>query len=302
MDSSTQVPTIGILKPMYNQHSFVPDQIANMAACIALGSRFYIRDDFSTDNTYQFLQENQISGLELRRNAKNLGVRENLIKLVEDADTDIEYLAFSAGDDLINPNCLAAAQQLLAEEQPDILIAKAIRVPFEKALAVTKVPENILLKYNLRGLIKHQEIMDGDILEAEELFKFSAVMPGFLWLQGLIIKKDFVLEAGFPELGDVDDWGLFHNIALLCQKQNIKLARLNSILGVCGAVEDSLGSQIDIQFRRQIDAIAHYWDEQFKRDALINVVIKKLSTYRETHVTYDHIMEVLKNTFNTGRS
>lgn len=284
---------------MYNQQSFVPDQIANIVDCITTGITFHIRDDFSTDKTYQILQEEHIPGLELRRNAKNLGVRENLIRLV--ADSDADYLAFSSGDDFISPTVLAAAQQLLSEAQPDILISKAIRVPFEKALAITQVPENTLLKYNLGGLIKHQEVMDGDIMDAKELFRFGAVMPGFFWLQGMIIKKHIILEAGFPKFGEVDDWGLFHNIALLCQKKSIRLARLNNILGVIGAVENSLGSQIDLQFKRQIDAIAHYWDDQFKKDALINVLAKKMITYKETDVTYDHLIKLLKNIFSAGK-
>lgn len=287
--------TVGVIKATFNQAEYAADTLLNIKECLNGMTHFFIRDDCSSDQTYELLAEGRDAFVHVNRNLENLGVRKNSKRLLDDCETD--YVAFSGGDDFICPATLGTVMNMIDQTAPDIIFMKVLRIPVEKALLASRLPDGSFDKTNKNPLIKNGLIFSENWRSMTDLLDASAVVPGLVWLQGTVIKKTVVDEAGYLEGSEVDDWGLMHNIALLNKNKPLNCVLLDAVFGVVGDAPASLGRQINQQFSRQINAIHSYWHPSYKKAALLNVIAKKINTYRESESSYDEVIRNLKKIF-----
>lgn len=287
--------TVGVIKATFNQAEYAEDTLINIKECLNGMTHFYIRDDCSSDHTYEILAEGRSPFVHVNKNLENLGARENSKRLLDDCETD--YVAFTGGDDFICPATLGTVMNMINQTAPDIIFMKVLRIPVEKALLASRLPDGSFDKNNKNPLIKNGLIFSENWPSMTDLLDASAVVPGLVWLQGTVIKRTIVDEAGYIEGGEIDDWGLLHNISLLNKKAPLDCVLLDTVFGVVGDAPASLGSQINQQFSRQINAVHSYWHPSYKKAALLNVIAKKISTYRDAEISYDEIAQNLKAIF-----
>ena len=287
--------TVGVIKATYNQAIYASDVLKNIEECLNGFIYFYIRDDCSTDNTYETLAAGEGRFVKVARNSSNVGVRENSKRLLRDCQAD--YVAFSGGDDFVSPAAVRDLMTLINDEAPDMVLMKVLRVPVEKALAASRLPDGSFDKSHNNPLVKNGGVFSKRWSNINELLDASAVMPGYVWLQGAVIKKEIAAEAGYLKSGSVDDWGLLHNIAVLNKARPLNCVLLDRVFGVVGDTPNSLGSQINKQFSRQIQAVHTLWDPSYQKVALLNVVEKKISAFRGTDMSYRDMVETFKATF-----
>ena len=101
---------------------------------------------------------------------------------------------------------------------------------------------------------------------------------------------------GMPQQADhgVDDWGLFHNIALEAQIQNVSVLFLNKVISFITFDQSSRGQDHLNQIERQVIAVDKYWDDVFKKDAMINVITKKILANKDSNKTYKDLKATIQ--------
>jgi len=97
-----------ILMATYNGEKYIDAQLESIAKQNQKPNYILIRDDGSTDKTYEkiakFTQQNADIKIDLVKNKTNLGWRENFQKLMRDASNyDVDYVFFSDQDDFWHP-------------------------------------------------------------------------------------------------------------------------------------------------------------------------------------------------------
>lgn len=281
--------SIGISKPTYNQEALMKDVIENMIECSSGDVRFYVRDDCSTDGTYSILKENESRNIAVAVNEKNIGARENTVRILNQITDD--YVGFSAGDDFLCPDTLIDADRILSEHSPDMIFFKIIRVPSDRALSVSRLPDGTFDKTIKNPLIRNAEIGARKWSGACELLEACAVYPGLVWMQGAIIRRSLAAEAGFLQTGTVDDWGLLHNLALISRSRPLSFIIRDKVLAVTSVSPESLGNDPVRQLRSQIEAIDCYWAKDLKKTALLNVIKKKIRYYEQSELDYEQVVE-----------
>lgn len=100
---------ISVLIPMYNRKNYIEDCIKSVLNQSFKNFEILVRDDFSTDGVYEFVQkifsqEIKSGKIKFFRNDKNLGESFNVKKLCEDANG--KYITILHNDDLYMPNAL----------------------------------------------------------------------------------------------------------------------------------------------------------------------------------------------------
>ena len=281
--------SIGISKPTYNQEVLIEDVIENMIECSSDDVRFYVRDDCSTDGTYSKLKQSESKNIAVAVNEKNIGARENTVRILKQITED--YVGFSAGDDFLCPDALIDAGRILREHSPDIIFFKIIRVPSDRALSVSRLPDGAFNKTINNPLIRNAEIGARKWSGACELLEACAVYPGLVWMQGAIIRRSLATEAGFLQTGTVDDWGLLHNLAMISRSRHLSFIIRDKVLAVTCVSPDSLGNDPVRQLRSQIEAIDRYWANDLKKTALLNVMKKKIRYYEQSELDYRHVVD-----------
>lgn len=290
--SEIPMKTISVLKATFNQEDIISEAIENIRACSHPGVNFSIRDDCSTDNTAKILNSSELPNIDLVINNSNMGAAENAKLLLAESESD--YIAFSAGDDFINPASLFLAHEIINLREVDFIFFKAAKAPIEKALLLTGAVDYLEDQTSKNPIMKNVELFERDWISLKEILEKSAEIPGFIWLQGLVMRRSVALDAGYTPSSTVDDWGLLHNLALLAGKREMKYLFVDRILGVMGVQEGSLGSRTDAQLSSQLDAVHHHWHPRFKKTALLNILQKKINRYREKDYDYDGIRASLK--------
>jgi len=120
-------------------------------------------------------------------------------------------------------------------------------------------------------------------------------------MQATIFRASLVKKVGFSEFDGVDDWGLFHNIALEAQIQELSVKFLDIKISFVSYDQNSRGQDHLKQITRQVIAVDRYWDNIFKKDAMMNVIIKKILVNKESNKTYEDlkitIQQITKNLY-----
>lgn len=100
-----------VVIPVFNQRAFVSRAVASSLQQPA-GTRVVVVDNCSDDGTWEALQGFAGQGVELHRNAANLGLFGNFNRCLELVRTP--YFRLLSGDDLLPPGCLDAELACMA--------------------------------------------------------------------------------------------------------------------------------------------------------------------------------------------
>ena len=106
------MPTIAILLCTYNGASFLPAQLASLAAQSFTNWRLFVSDDGSTDETLAVVAEHKEqlgTGLVDIRNGPRQGFVKNFLSLACDPALSFDYYAYCDQDDVWEPGKLARA-------------------------------------------------------------------------------------------------------------------------------------------------------------------------------------------------
>jgi len=123
-------------------------------------------------------------------------------------------------------------------------------------------------------------------------------MPGALWLQGVILRTSLLKEIPKMESRGVDDWGVFHNLAVYAQERPLRTKFSKQIISLLAVIPNSRGSQVENQLTRQLTAVANDWHPSFRKTALINVLEKKLKQFQNSNLDAGEVISVLKKSFS----
>lgn len=109
------VPTITVLLPVFNGERYLRAQVESILGQSVRGLRVVALDDASGDGSLALLRElaARDSRLEVRASDRNLGLIENLARLMSQVDTD--YFALSDQDDVWDENKLVRSISHLRE-------------------------------------------------------------------------------------------------------------------------------------------------------------------------------------------
>lgn len=112
------LPTITVVIFTYNYSRFLPDVLASVFAQTLKPTRIVVSDDCSPKDTLEDVQAAcaGFEGVEIIRNPENLGNIEHYRARLSEVTTDA-YLLMSADDYLIDPEFLADAARLMADDE-----------------------------------------------------------------------------------------------------------------------------------------------------------------------------------------
>ena len=289
------MPSIAICTITYNQRDCVDQLIANITACRGNERRFHIRDDRSTDDTFELYSSFACADIEVVQNPKNLGSRLSSISVLEDCRD--EYFFCKGGDDLIYGPALDKAEEIIEAEKPDLILSKAAYVAFEIALELSQ--QSDLCQKIKKECVKNSIIFEKNWDNPQSLLDAAASLPGLVWTQGLIARTSVLRRSGYLPGGEVDDWGLLHNLAVLARQEELKIVYLDDILSIIGFVSGSQGADPMRQLYRQLHAIEHYWHDDLKKAAFCNSILKKISGFMQSDISYrvtrDALFTALQN-------
>jgi len=294
--SAKRKETISIATITYNQNQYVDGIIRNGMDLAPDFIRHYIQDDCSTDGTWDRLMSLETSGrLIVSRTPKNLGPRANLASLLDRIEGD--YVIFTGGDDLI----VADEINRLAIEldgslnKPDIVVFRCLKTHPADLCEASR--SRYRRDFSSQLGLKNDDFVNHAWKDSFDALEASATNPGLLWIQGMVIKTSLARQAGFLPDGAVDDWGLQHNIAVIAMTQKIHVSMRREILCVLSETENSYGSDVTAQLKRQIKAVNDYWHPMLRKVAMLNVLKKKLNQLRESKHSYDEIYNAFQETF-----
>ena len=117
-------PKISVLIPMYNRKHYIEDCINSVLAQTFQDFEIIIRDNCSTDGSFEFVAENfskQISSGKIRliRNKKNIGLNGSSNQLMLDAQG--KYIKYLHSDDLLVVNALQHLYEVAEEGNADVV-------------------------------------------------------------------------------------------------------------------------------------------------------------------------------------
>jgi glycosyltransferase involved in cell wall biosynthesis len=279
---------------VYNQSKIISELINNIKNVASENIQVIISDDCSDDNTYEILRQSNFSEhVVLKRNKLNLGPTKNLQSTIDFIRG--QYVIFLGGDDFINPLEIKRLIPYLKKNYYSMLVCLGVRTSREKIVDFLKSKnENALANINTN-------IFNQEFNGISEFFYYIATMPAAIWMQATIFRASLVKKVGFSEFDGVDDWGLFHNIALEAQIQELSVKFLDIKISFVSYDQNSRGQDHLKQITRQVIAVDRYWDNIFKKDAMMNVIIKKILVNKESNKTYEDlkitIQQITKNLY-----
>ena len=111
--------TIQILLSTYNGEKYIREQLDSILNQDGVDLSILVRDDGSTDNTLQILEEykNQYSNIEIIK-GENAGYESSFMQLVEKSG-DFDYYAFADQDDIWKPEKLQIAVASIEKKEID---------------------------------------------------------------------------------------------------------------------------------------------------------------------------------------
>ncbi|SCH64278.1 Spore coat polysaccharide biosynthesis protein spsA [uncultured Clostridium sp.] len=116
--NSTELPRVAVLMSTYNGEIFIREQIESILAQEGVAVSLYVRDDGSSDQTFEILKEYEDAGnLKILPAKKNVGPGRSFMTLIFAVSkrTDFDYMAFADQDDIWLPRKLYAAVDKLKD-------------------------------------------------------------------------------------------------------------------------------------------------------------------------------------------
>ena len=291
-----ETPILQVLIITYKQEYLCMRIIANIKSYVSKNIEVLIQDDCSPDRTHEILAKyfNDHPHVKIYRNEKNLGAPRNSASLISKATS--EYVINLGGDDFIVSQELEKAMLLLDVEPVDIGI-------FNCAHTDLAVIDHLILgkpktTENLNILLRNNQFTQETGFSEERFYEQIATMPGELWGQGVIYRTSLLQKIQLLESGDVDDWGVFHNLAVHAQTNPLRTKAFKPVVSLLAIFKNSRGSDMEAQLTRQLCAVVNDWHVSYRKTALINVLEKKLKQFRNSSLGADEVISALKNSFS----
>lgn len=280
----------------YNQENLCHRIITNVESYVSSSINVLIQDDCSQDGTYGELSKYFDSHpyVKVFKNTSNLGAIKNYASLTSKATSD--YVVCLGGDDFVVPEELLKAMALLAVSPVDVAV-------FNCAHAELGVIDQLILgaprtsdKHNIS--IRNNQFTEANNLNLDAFYNQIATMPGALWLQGVILRTTLLNQIPKMESRGVDDWGVFHNLAVYAKKHSLRTKFSKQIISLLAVIPNSRGSQAENQLTRQLTAVVNDWHPSFRKTALINVLEKKLKQFQNSNLDAGEVISILKKSFS----
>jgi glycosyltransferase involved in cell wall biosynthesis len=282
-------PLLNILVITYNQEWLCNRLIRNIESYACDDIHVLIQDDCSEDKTFIRLEKHFRGNkfVKVDQNTRNMGARESSSTLIKKAYAG--YCLGLGGDDFIIPEQIKKIVEVLNRDTPDFGVFRCVHANLTSIDAALFSSSNAEKKIN--GVIRNDNL---NSLDGKEFFRRIATMPGAFWCQGLAIKTNLLSQIKLLDGGDVDDWGLCHNIAVHSHNHALKYKVYDNVSALLAIIPQSNGSDPVVQLNRQITAVKQYWHESYKKEALVNVIQKKLEQFRQSAIDPETLLEVLK--------
>ena len=144
--------TVVILLSTYNGEKYLKSCISSIINQKGVEIKILVRDDGSTDSSYEILEELRDERINLSSSRCHYGVVNSYKKLLEESiDEEFEFLAFADQDDIWLPNKINDAIQKLNKERKDLYSSARIVLKNDKiqGLIPKKKQDNLNLISNL---------------------------------------------------------------------------------------------------------------------------------------------------------
>jgi glycosyltransferase involved in cell wall biosynthesis len=295
-DVAKKKEIISIATITYNQEHFLDGIFKSGRDLTPHIVKHYIQDDCSTDQSWEKFKNLEPSEhRRVYRTPLNLGPRANIASLLERIEG--EYVIFTGGDDLLVTDEInrLAVELDASKSRPDIFVFQCLATSSETLYETSK--SNCRIKSSSQTGHRNSAFISYPWTNSLEALTAAAINPGLLWLQGMVIKTSLAKQAGFLPDGDVDDWGLQHNIAVIAMSQNIRIAMREEIICVLSTNDNSYGSNVIEQFKRQVKAVNKFWHPALRKAAILRVVEKKLNQLRVSKHSYEEIYKTFQEIF-----
>jgi glycosyltransferase involved in cell wall biosynthesis len=285
-----------ILIITYNQEILCRRMIQNIESYVSKDIEVLIQDDSSQDRTYEILAKHFEANSHVRifRNEKNLGASRNSASLISKANS--EYVLNLGGDDFVIPEEIFKVTELLTRDNFDVGIFNCAHT--DLAIIDYLILGKPKTTSHLNVLLRNNQFTEAVQLSEVSFYEKIATMPGALWGQGVVFRTDLLQKIKLLESSNVEEWGLFHNLAVYTQKHTVRTKFFKSIISLLAVMKNSRGSNAEAQLTRQLCAVANDWDESYRKTALINVLEKKLKQFRNSNLCADDVITAFKNSFS----
>jgi glycosyltransferase involved in cell wall biosynthesis len=182
----------------YNRAHFLQQTLTSLCNQTVGGFRIVVLDNGSTDNTPEIIKNFEPSGVELCRSEQNLGATWNFNRAKALASR--KWVMVFHDDDLLHPNYIEVAMDLISEHQDTVLIGSAMT--FEEA------PENNFWRE-----------LSNEAIKCERASDFAALLyRGFPFhFASTIYRTDLLKSIPYPYeygiYGKVEDRPILFDIA-----------------------------------------------------------------------------------------
>ncbi|HTN20032.1 MAG TPA: glycosyltransferase family 2 protein [Pelobium sp.] len=185
-------PKISIVIPCYNTIDFIEETINSVFAQDYPDKEIIVRDDCSTDGTWELLLElNQKTGIAIYRNEHNLGMCENWNRLFKDANGDL-ILKLDA-DDVLAPGFFKTAISVFNQHNTVDAVALAYDILETSTLRYRETGVHQSLHEGIQEKLFSTIFFKNPFHLCFTIFKRSAITP--------LINDDNFLNT---EVGDLD--------------------------------------------------------------------------------------------------
>ncbi len=179
-------PKISVLIPLYNRKQYVADCINSVLNQTFQDFEIIIRDDFSTDGVFEFVQKNFFdSRIKLFRNKKNLGEAPTINLLVQDAVA--KYFTILHNDDLYLQNALQNFYETAEKFDADIVHGANIFISGNDGIIKNPLRKTSFDKFPVTKI---------EVLRDDLNLRFNEWFDGKIFrdLQYNIFRREFVLK------------------------------------------------------------------------------------------------------------
>lgn len=278
--------TLTVIIPYFNQISFADDLLRNIISYASEDVEVIISDDCSTDDSENFFRRKiNTRHIKYQRNQSNIGARENVRQSANFATG--KYIIFCAGDDFLIPAGLKSLLESIGNDDDGetLHICPGLICNREENIEYLRSGR---LQTRTRVINIFPKIKNGDIPDL--LFR-AAVIPGYIWAQGLCVPASIFKRSGFHKTGDVDDWGLLHNLYVLYKKEPFNVKLESKFLCSISNIPGSFGKDNVKQTERQLFSIYENWHSSLKIEAMHQVLAKKML---RNNKRVDETLEILR--------
>lgn len=192
---------ISIITASYNYEKYINETIESILNQTYTDWELIIIDDCSTDNSCNIIASYKDPRIKLLKNEKNLGLKQTLLKGINEAKGD--YVAFLESDDLWNKNYLSEKINVIKNNPETALIFNDVEL-FGDEIKIKRV----------RKVFENNNKFLSNFTYPKNLFKYINVQNRLLTFSCVMIKKTALKEEFFNTPCDkLLDWWLYIHLA-----------------------------------------------------------------------------------------